>query len=110
MSEQFKIIYKILKLLRDSMNVEEFDADTISPKVLRITDSMWNKIITMLVDNEYVTGIQVIKRLSGENIIYFLKPEITLKGLEYLEENSLMKKASNIAKGFIDATEVLRGV
>ena len=27
------------------------------------------------------------------------RPEITLKGLEYLEENSLMKKAANLAKG-----------
>lgn len=27
------------------------------------------------------------------------RPEITLKGLEYLEENSMMKKVSKVAKG-----------
>lgn len=30
------------------------------------------------------------------------RPEITLKGLEYLEENSMMKKVSKVAKGVID--------
>jgi len=30
------------------------------------------------------------------------RPEITLKGLEYLEENTLMKKAANLAKGIKD--------
>ncbi|MEG1298317.1 MAG: YjcQ family protein [Anaerovoracaceae bacterium] len=27
---------------------------------------------------------------------------MTLKGLEYLEQNSLMKKAANMAKGIVD--------
>ena len=30
------------------------------------------------------------------------RPEITLKGLEYLEENSLMRRAADMAKGIID--------
>lgn len=30
------------------------------------------------------------------------RPEITLKGLEYLEENTLMKKAASLAKGIKD--------
>ena len=36
------------------------------------------------------------------------RPELTLKDLEYLEENSLMKKAADIAKGIVDtATNVI---
>jgi hypothetical protein len=29
------------------------------------------------------------------------RPELTLKGLEYMEENSLMKKAADLAKGIV---------
>ena len=29
------------------------------------------------------------------------RPELTMKGLEYLEENGLMKKAAGLAKGII---------
>ena len=30
------------------------------------------------------------------------RPELTLKGLEYLEENSLMRKAADLAKGKVE--------
>ena len=31
-----------------------------------------------------------------------IAPRITLKGLEYLSENSMMKKAADIAKGVLE--------
>ena len=34
--------------------------------------------------------------------IVLTRPGITLKGLEYLAENSFMKKAANLAKGIKD--------
>ena len=36
--------------------------------------------------------------------VELIRPEITLQGLEYLENNSLMKKISNTAKGIVDVT------
>lgn len=33
--------------------------------------------------------------------VYLARPEITLKGLEYLAENSLMKKAAQTAAGIV---------
>jgi len=55
----------------------------------------------MLVDNGYVKGVVVIKTLSHESV-KVNNIQITLKGLEYLAENSLMKKAASLAKGISD--------
>jgi YjcQ protein. len=103
MANNFKIIYKILKILENAMEYAEFDNDCISYGVLGISEALWCNIMKMLVDNEYVEGVHVINFMGGRLPgIKLVNPSITLKGLEYLEENSLMKKASRIAKGLTD--------
>ena len=37
-----------------------------------------------------------------------MHPKITLKGLEYLQENSMMKKAAAFAKGLKDAIDIVK--
>lgn len=99
----FKIIYKILKTIEMSMDFEEFDEYSISPEVLGVSQERWKILINELVNEGYVTGITlipVIGKLTREPRI--TKPALTLKGMEYLEENSLMKKAANMAKGIIE--------
>lgn len=100
--EEFSIIYKILKTLRDSMDYPEFNHEAISPELLGISEEKWKKIIIMLVKNDYIEGVSLIPILGKEVGVKLKNPNITLKGLEYLEENSMMKKASNFAKGIID--------
>jgi len=101
MSENFKIIYKILKILEKAMSVEEFDPQIISAKALSIPEPLWKRIMALLVENGYISGVKVVKDFSGCQIV-ISRPDITLKGLEYLEENSLMRKAADIAKGLAD--------
>lgn len=99
----FTIIYKILKTIEQSMDFEEFDEYSISPKVLGISQERWKIIINELVNEGYITGITlipVIGKLTKEPRI--IKPVLTLKGMEYLEENSMMKKVANITKGIIE--------
>ena len=42
------------------------------------------------------------RTVDGSILISSSTPRITLKGLEYLQENSLMKKAAELAKGVAD--------
>lgn len=106
MANNFKIIYKILKILEGAMDKEEFDKELISHESLGISEPLWCNIIKMLVDNGYIEGVFVLKAFGGRvPAIKMDTPCITLKGLEYLEENSLMKKASNLAKGIIDVVK-----
>lgn len=99
----FKIIYRILKNIEQSMDFEEFDEFCISPEYLGISEQRWKVLINELVTAEYVKGITITPLIgvpSGR--IKIVKPVLTLKGMEYLEENSMMKKVANMAKGVIE--------
>ena len=98
--DNFKIIYKILKILEKAMDAEEFDNQLISYETLGISKIRWSKIMKMMIDNGYIEGIRNIEYDGATSpIIKMINPTITLLGLEYLEENSLMKKAADLAKG-----------
>lgn len=101
--DNFKVIYKILKILEKSMGLEEFDKSQISAEALGLEMPYWPRIMTLLLNEGYISGIYSASYLSSSYPqIKLIQPEITLKGLEYLNENSFMKKAANIAKGVID--------
>ena len=99
----FKIIYKILKAIEYSMDYEEFDINSISAETLGITEERWKTIIIELVTDGYIRGISLMPIAgSSTKAIKINKPILTIKGMEYLEENSMMKKIANISKGIID--------
>ena len=98
--DNFKYIYRILKLLEKSMDLEEFDMELIGYKELDISKLRWSRIVSMLKEQEYIQGIDVWYSLDQDYPrVKLVRPEITLNGLEYLNENSMMKKVYNAAKG-----------
>lgn len=101
--DNFKIIYRILKILEKSMQIEEFDKSTLSAEALGLEVPHWARIMTLLCNEGYVTGVHTATYLSSTYPqVTLIQPEITLKGLEYLSENSFMKKAADVAKGVIN--------
>jgi hypothetical protein len=100
--DNFNIIYKILKQLEKAMDYDEFDMDFVSAEHLKISENRWVRIWEILVKEGYVDGVSVKYGAKGDIVLSVSNPRITLKGIEYLHENSFMKKASNIAKGVID--------
>lgn len=98
--DNFQVIYRILRYLEQTMDFAEKDTAPITAEALGISRERWLELMIMLVENGYISGVAVrryvraLPVLSGvENI------RITLKGLEYLQENSLMRKAADLAKG-----------
>lgn len=103
--EELKTIYRILKILQQSMDYEEFDKSSLSAKSLGLSEPKWSRIMTMLSKEGYLSGIEVWNSMyQSYPRVELIRPEITLQGLEYLENNSLMKKISNTAKGIVDVT------
>ncbi|MCX7842859.1 MAG: YjcQ family protein [Clostridia bacterium] len=101
--DNFKVIYKILRSLEAALDYEDFDIDEISHEKLKITYNRWVSILIMLFENGYITGINVRNVLgSKQPQIKINNIKITLKGLEYLQENSILKKAGEIIKGIAD--------
>ena len=100
--EQFKQIYRILSILHKAMDLEEWDSKLLSPEALGISLPMWSRLMAMLLKEGYITGGEVWESFDvSYPKVKLVRPEITLKGLEYLEENGLMKKAEEMLKEVI---------
>lgn len=100
--DNFKIIYKILSTLEKSMDLECIDTERISSGNLSISQQRWDKYMEMLLDAGYIKGVTIQKYVTGETNVDAEDIRITLKGLEYLSENSIMQKMYKTAKGTTD--------
>lgn len=54
--DDFRLIYKILRILQKSMDCEEIDADILSPERLELSVPKWSRIMAMLLKEGYITG------------------------------------------------------
>ncbi len=98
----FDTIYKILAILKNSMDGYEFDRRLLSAEHLGISSARRTALLRMLVEEGYIKGIAFDESAGGDIVESIARPRITLKGLEYLEDNTLMKKAYRAAKGIRD--------
>ena len=105
MNDNFKCIYKILRTLEAAMDYPEYDFSIISHTALGISKERWNCYIEMLSENDYIKDV-IIRKYPYDNevTIDISNVKITLKGLEYLSENSIMQRMYNVAKGIKEVT------
>lgn len=101
MDDNFKTIYKMLSAFEKSLDIEDFDMSEISADKLNISKPRFTKYIEMLVEAEYLAGIEIRESITGNDIVAD-NPHITLKGLEYLAENSIMQRMYKTTKGIKD--------
>lgn len=102
MNDNFKCIYKILKALERAMDYPEFDMSQIDHNKLEISKERWSRYMEMMIDCGYVKGIRIYKDCTDEIEVEDNGIRITLKGLEYLTENSIMQQMYKAAKGIKD--------
>lgn len=101
--DDFRTIYRMLKTLQKAMDYDEgADPDSLSARALGVSSNRLNALWKMLADEGYVTGV-VVRSYQDQraDVVYPTNPKITLKGLDFLQENSLMKKAAQAAIGII---------
>lgn len=98
--DNFKIIYKILKELEKNMGNENFRIETISAEKLKISFEKWEQLLILMQDDGYIKGLVLAKNVGDmyRHIAEPIRPQITIKGLEYLAENSFMAKAKEALK------------
>lgn len=102
MSEEFKTIYLILSILRSAMD-GKLDPKDLSPEALGISQSKRDSLLVMLAQKGYIQGLKEFHAI-GMSGIRVEDTTITLDGLEYLEENTTMKKVYRFLKGIKDIT------
>ena len=98
----FKYLYKILKVMERTLYDESFDVFEIQHEALKISEKYWTELMIILAKNDYIEGVTVFSNLGVPEYVKLINPKITLKGLEYLEENSLMKKAAELVMGAVN--------
>lgn len=100
--DNFKAVYKILSALEKAMDLPEFDIMEVGPEKLGVSNERWSRYIEMMADVGYIKGVSIHRDILGEMCVDTENVRITLKGLEYLQENSLMRKIYNAAKGITE--------
>lgn len=98
--DNFKIIYKILRELEKNMGNEDFDVGIISAGKMKISFEKWEQLLILMQDDGYIKGLVLSTELGKmyRHIAEPIKPQITIKGLEYLANNSTIAKAKEMLR------------
>ncbi len=100
-NDYFVIACRILVYLYACLKSDEdVDTEEISPEKLNINPKYWLYVIEHLQKDGYVEGVYIGKLLGAMPSVKL--EEITPKGIEYLQENSTMKKAIDFLKTLKD--------
>lgn len=97
--DNFKAVYHILSALEKAMDLPQFDISQIGPDALGVSRERWARYIEMMADAGYIKGAALKRDILGGLDVDAENIRITLKGLEYLQENTIMRKLYNAAKG-----------
>lgn len=79
----FIAIYRILSYLEQALDYDEPDMSQISSSALRLSANRWLALLRLLEDAGYIE-------------VFGHRTRITLRGLEYLKQNSLMQRAVSL--------------
>ena len=108
MTDNFKCIYHILTTLEKAMDYEKIDISEIGYEHLGISKNRWVKYLEMMSDMELIKGISFREYVDGSTEVINDNIRITLKGLEYLSENSIMQRLYNAASGVVNVVSAIK--
>lgn len=92
--------YKILYGLEHRGQAECMGA-VIGPAKLGLAEEKWLDVLQALLDEGYVAGVKLGTDILGQQMVDIKNARITLKGAEYLRENSAMRKLAKVVTDVI---------
>lgn len=108
--DYFVIAYRILAHLYECLkNGGEPEPEIISYQALEIRESYWAGILTELHEKGYIRGKGFTPLLSGKVPIEMRSLRITQDGIEFMQENSMMTKAKEVARNLLEFIPGLLG-
>lgn len=94
-----KAIYKILEILDELLDDEEFDTKKINHEAIGITEYKWHKLIGIMQNEGFISGFIPTNSIGSSHTKYkMMSPTITFRGIMYLADNSNTAKIINAAK------------
>ena len=105
--DNFKAVYRILSQLEHDMDLPEPDLNKIDHEALGVSELRWVRYIEMMLSCGYIEGAKVIRGMYGDVDYDCREMKITLKGLEYLQDNSSMQKVYRTLKGIKETVTMI---
>ncbi len=100
--DYFVLVYKILKYLYKCLKsgaAPDLDYLTYETKDFPVHKEYWEYILEKMADEEFIEGVYVLRSDSGfTSVKYTSNMRITPSGIEYLEDNKMMKKVADAVK------------
>ena len=84
-----KIVYKILDRIEAFMDSNRFDGTFL--EALKISEERRNKILQSMIGEGLIDGFERVNYADGYGF-KAIEPRLTIKGMEFLQENSAMQK------------------
>ncbi len=103
----FRILYVILtELYEAKKQAKRVSLDNISPSRFKVAESYWLDIVEEAVNEELIKGVLITRTKTGRITTGFEEIDITMKGIEYLQDNAKMKKVYETLKELKDWTAI----
>lgn len=96
----FVIAYRFLSYLYECAKAGETPrACEMSEEKYGISEKYWYFIVTSLYDDGYIKGVEEVHLPAHIGKVYRInEPQITIKGIEFLQTNSSIEKAKRTLK------------
>lgn len=93
----YRILTYLYQCLKEGIDP---DLDCIGYEVLRVEESYWNYIMLHLLDDEMIEGASKFKLVGRSKPLVKLTNDVmvTPKGIEFMQNNSAMKRAYDFLK------------
>ena len=102
--DYFVLAYRILKYLYACFKAgEKADLDMFGPDALGINNGYWVNMLESLSNEGYITGVEFPSAIGSIRNAKVYDARITQKGIEFLEDNSRMKKAADFLRAVKEA-------
>lgn len=94
-----KTIFRILKAIDVAYENNNFNLEkTLNLEKLGISERRLILMLEQLKEKNYITGISTVNSVTGYIHISINNPRLTLDGMDFLENNTAMKKAYKMLK------------
>lgn len=98
------VAYQILYSLEHKKKADYMGV-IISPERLKISESEWLDVLQTLSEEGYISGVEIKEDILGNVNADIENIRITMKGAEYLHENSTMKEIAKVASNIFTITK-----
>lgn len=113
MASAFTTVNKILRYIERQLDGTVFDADGFAAERFGITENRFARYLSMLAESGYVTGISVTDNGEPDEFdddihkyrrfgIVLDSPSITIRGMQFLVENTMLARMYRTAKNIRD--------